>query len=118
MLGNKMGSIHNFQLMFDCDGGLTMCLFHGENLVYVNYYDDMEQAAAELREFFTLDYSIQLWDGNMLDDEDFDPYYLEFNAEAERNGSTFWAMSIEDIKKSTYVLTWNNLQDFIKAWES
>lgn len=108
----------NFELMFASDGGLTMSLLFGEDLVYVNFYDDMELAAIDLKEFFELEYSIQLWNGNMLNDEDFDPVCLEFNATAERSGSAFWAMSIEDIKKSLQIYSWTNLQDFIKAWES
>lgn len=106
----------NFELMFDCDGGVTMSLFHGQTLVFVNFYDEMEQAVVDLREFFELEYSIALWEGNMMDEEDFDPYFLQFNAHQERNGLAFWATSIDEIKKSVQFHSWQNLQEFIKVW--
>ncbi|MGE5458915.1 MAG: hypothetical protein ACM3NJ_00535 [Methanobacterium sp.] len=106
----------NFELMFECDGGVTISLLHGATLVYVNYYEDMERAAIDLRAFFGLEYAIDLWDDNMMNDDDFDPYFLQFNVDQERNGLAFWAMSIDDIKKSVQFLTWQNLQDFINHW--
>ena len=107
----------NFELMFDNDGGLTMSLLHGENLIYVHFYDDMEQAVDDLNNFLTPEYSLELWDGNMLEDDEFDPDYLKFDAVAERSGSAFWAMEIQHIKKSVQIYSWKNVQDFIKAWE-
>ncbi len=107
----------NFELMFDCDGGLTMSLLHGENLVFVQAYDDMEQAARDLQEFLTLEYAVELWDGNMLDDDEFDPDYLKFDAVVERNGGAFWAMEIQHIKESVQIYTWQNVRDFLMAWE-
>lgn len=108
----------NFELMFDSDGSLTMSLLHGENRVFVQFYDDMEQAAGDLKDFLTLEYSVELWDGNMLKEDDFDPGYLEFNAMVERNGGAFWTTTIEEIKESAQIFSWKNLQDFIKAWEA
>lgn len=106
----------NFELMFECDGGVTMSLLFGDQLVFVNFYDDMEIAAADLREFFSLDYSINHWEGNMMDDEDFDPADFTFNAAAERSGLAYWATDIDEIRKSVHFHTWKNLQDFIAAW--
>lgn len=106
----------NFELMFECDGGVTMSLLFGDTLVYVNFYDDMEQAAADLREFFSIEYSIHHWEENMMDDEDFDPADLAFNAAAERNGVAFYATDIDEIRKSVQINTWKNLQDFVDAW--
>lgn len=106
----------NFELMFECDGGVAMSLLFGERLVYVNYYDDMEIAAADLREFFSIEYSIQHWEDNMLDDEDFDPADYAFNAAVERSGLAYWATDIDEIRKSVQFATWKNLQVFLNAW--
>ncbi len=108
----------NFEIVFDSAGGLIMGLLHGENRVYVHAYDDMEQAARDLNDFFTLDYSVALWDGNLLDDEEFDPDCLEFNAAGERSGELFWAMEIQHIRESIQIHSWQNVQEFMKVWES
>ncbi len=103
--------------MFDSDGGLTMSLLHGENRIYVHFYDDMEQAAGDLREFLNPEYSVELWDGNMLDDDEFDPDDLNFDGVAERSGAAFWATEIPQIKKSVQIYSWKNVQDFMEVWE-
>lgn len=107
----------NFELMFECDGGVAMSLLFGDRLVFVSFYDDIELAANDLREFFSLEYSIDHWEGNMLDDEDFDPDDFAFNAAAERNGLAYWATDIDEIRKSVQYYTWENLQKFVSAWD-
>lgn len=108
----------NFELMFYSSGGLIMSLLYGESRVYIHAYDDMEQAAGDLNDFFSLEYSVALWDGNLLEDDEFDPDYVEFNPAAERSGELFWVMEIEHLRKSVQIHSWKNVQDFLRAWEA
>jgi len=106
-----------FELMFENGGALTMSLFYGQERAYVHSYDDMEQAAADLNDFLSLEYSVRLWEGNMLEDEAFDPESVELDIWAERSGLAYWATEIDEIKKSVQFNSWPNIRLFIEAWE-
>lgn len=108
----------NFELMFTSTGSLFLSLFYGSERAYVHAYDDMQQAAGDLNEFFSLEFSVALWEGNLLNDDEFDPFDIELNPELERNGEFFWAMDIEQVRKSIQIHSWTNVQDFMAAWEA
>lgn len=108
----------SFVLKFECTGSLTMGLLHGEDYVYAHAYDDMEQAATDLNDFFSLEYSVEHWEGNLMDEDDFNPDDMEVCIEAERNGDAFWAMEIQQIIDSVQKHSWKNVQDFLQAWEA
>ena len=110
--------MENLKLLFDNGGGLFI-KFNDE---YAHYYDNMDRAAHDLKEFIYHE-DISGWDNNDIENypnvtyEDFtNGGYKEHDLDNIKKFIVQYALSTDEEKEDFCPGGWINISDFLKAF--